>query len=170
VSAARIALGLPFLVFVAAEGASAAAATGWILLGFSDYVDGWLARKEGTTRSGAFLDPLADKVITVGGFVALGIQGVFAWLPVAVIAIREVFVSVHRAVLGRRGVSVPARQLGKIKTFLQLLAVGFALLPPTAGAGWLVQGFLWLAVGVTLVSGFDVVTRGAMAQEAAREV
>ena len=41
------------------------------MLSCTDGVDGWLARRDGTTRSGAFLDPLADKVLTIGGFVVL---------------------------------------------------------------------------------------------------
>lgn len=168
ITVGRLALGLPFLVFLAADGASWPAAGGWIVLGLSDWYDGWLARKEGVTRSGAFLDPLADKVITVGGFVALAIEGVFGWIPVLLIATRETVISVHRAVLGRRGVSVPARRLGKYKTVIQLLAVGWALLPLTEDVDRLVQGFLWLAVGFTLVSALEVV-RGEPAPEVARD-
>lgn len=160
VTVARLLLGVPFLVLVAAEGASWAALGGWIVLGASDWVDGWLARKEGVTRSGAYLDPLADKVIAVGGFVALGVEGVYHWFPVALIAAREAAVSIHRSLLGRRGVSVPARKLGKLKTVVQLVAVGWALLPLTQDASWLIQGFLWVAVAITVVSGVDVLQRG----------
>lgn len=161
ISLGRLLLGVPFLVLVAAEGASWLAGVGWVVLGVSDWYDGWLARRDGATRSGAYLDPLADKVITVGGFVALGVEGVYHWVPVTLVAVREVAVSVHRSVLGRRGVSVPARTLGKYKTVLQLVVVGCALLPLTAGAGWLIQGGLWVAVALTLVSGADVALRGA---------
>ena len=45
------------------------------LLALSDGIDGWLARKMGTTRSGAFLDPLADKVVVLGALVALVAKG-----------------------------------------------------------------------------------------------
>lgn len=160
VTIARLVLGVPFLVFVAAAGASWPAAIGWIVLAVSDWYDGYLARRGGTTRSGAYLDPLADKVITVGGFVALAIDGVYHWIPVALIAVREAAVSVHRSMLGRRGVSVPARTLGKYKTVVQLVAVGWALLPSTEDIGVLIQGFLWLAVALTLLSGVDVLRRG----------
>ncbi|HVM39317.1 MAG TPA: CDP-alcohol phosphatidyltransferase family protein [Acidimicrobiia bacterium] len=170
VTAARVAFGIPFLLFVAAAGPSWPAVGGWFLLGVSDWADGWLARKDGATRSGAFLDPLADKVITVGGFVALAVDGVYAWLPVALVAVREVVISFHRTLLGRRGISVPARMLGKVKTNVQLVAVGWALLPLTEGADWLVQGFLWAAVAITLVSAADVLARGALAQEGDRAV
>lgn len=160
VTIGRLVLGVPFLVFVAAAGASWAAAIGWIILSVSDWYDGYLARRGGATRSGAYLDPLADKVITVGGFVALAVEGVYHWIPVLLIAVREAAVSVHRSLMGRRGVSVPARSLGKTKTVVQLMAVGWALLPLTEDAGFLIQGFLWLAVGLTLLSGIDVLRRG----------
>lgn len=156
----RLLLGVPFLVFVAAGGASWPAVAGWIVLGISDWYDGYLARKGGVTRSGAYLDPLADKVITVGGFAALGVDGVYHWAPVTLIAVREVFISVHRTVMGKRGVSLPARTWGKYKTVIQLIAVGWALLPLTEGVEWLVQGSLWLAVAFTLVSALDVVRWG----------
>ena len=106
----------------------------------TDGVDGYLARRHGTTRSGAFLDPLADKVLVLGAMVALVAKGVFWWLPVALIAVREVGISAYRSLLGRRGISVPARGLAKVKTVVQEVAVGFALLPAhgratTAGVG-----------------------------------
>lgn len=166
ITIARLLLGLPFLVLVAAEGASWFAAGGWVVLGMSDWYDGHLARRDGTTRSGAYLDPLADKVITTGGFVALAVEGVFHWFPVTLIAVREVAISAHRSFLGRRGVSLPARSWGKVKTVLQLFAVGWALLPLTEDLGWLIQGFLWVAVALTVVSALDIVRRGA--RESAR--
>src|SRR3974390_2094376 len=75
------------------------------LLAMSDGIDGWVARRQGTTRSGAFLDPLADKVVVLGALVALVAKGIIWWLPVAVIAVREIAMSVYRSVAGRRGVS-----------------------------------------------------------------
>lgn len=163
----RLVLGLPFLVFIAAAGPSWLAVSGWTVLALSDWADGWFARRDGITRSGAYLDPLADKVITVGGFVALAIEGVYHWAPVALIGLREVLISVHRSLMGRQGISVPARALGKSKTVIQLIAVGWALLPLTEDVSWLIQGFLWLAVGLTVVSGLDVLKRGAEQSQAA---
>ena len=75
------------------------------LLAMSDGIDGWLARKQGTTRSGAFLDPLADKVVVLGALVALVAKGIVWWLPVAIIAVREIAMS--RLPLG----GGPARRL-----------------------------------------------------------
>lgn len=126
----------------------------WFVLCASDGIDGLIARRRGTTRSGAFLDPLADKVLVLGAMFALVGQDVFWFLPVVLIAARELVITLYRTVVGRQGVSVPASRAGKAKTLAQQLAVGFALLPLTAvDARWLWQGLLWLAVALALASG-----------------
>ena len=86
------------------------------LLALSDGIDGWLARRQGTTRSGAFLDPLADKVVVLGALFALVAKGIIWWLPVVIIAVREVAMSIYRSVVGRHGISIPARNSAKVKT------------------------------------------------------
>jgi len=142
----------------------------WVVLGATDGVDGYLARRHGTTRSGAFLDPLADKVLVLGAMFALVHVGVFPLLPVVIIGVRELIISVYRSMAGRHGVSVPARRAAKLKTLVQQLAVGFALLPPTASVSWLWLTLLWVAVVLTTITGaqylFDA-RRHAAAQLAA---
>ena len=123
------------------------------LLAMSDGIDGWLARKQGTTRSGAFLDPLADKVVVLGALVALVAKGIVWWLPVAVIAIREITMSIYRSVVGRHGVSVPARNSAKVKTLLQDLAIGACLAPPLAAHRSLLSAALWVATVMTVFTG-----------------
>lgn len=126
----------------------------WFVLCVSDVFDGYLARRHGTTRSGAFLDPLADKVLVLGAMFTLVSRGVFGIVPVVIIATREVIVSVYRVVVGSKGVSVPASRTAKIKTLSQQLAVAFALMPITAvDHTWTWLSMLWLAVGLTLLSG-----------------
>ncbi|MEK7291949.1 MAG: CDP-diacylglycerol--glycerol-3-phosphate 3-phosphatidyltransferase [Actinomycetota bacterium] len=132
----------------------------WFVLCMSDLVDGNLARKYGTTRSGAFLDPLADKVLVLGAMFTLVSHGVFSVWPVALIAAREIAVSVYRVFAGAKGVSMPASRTAKIKTLSQQLAVGFALLPITATDftyTWMIT--LWLAVGLTVLSGAQYALR-----------
>ena len=133
----------------------------WFVLAISDVVDGWLARRQGVTRSGAFLDPLADKIIVLGAMSALVAEGIVWWLPVALIAVREIGISAWRSVLGRRGVSVPARATAKVKTVVQDVAVGMALCPPLDD--WrpgIAETVLWVAVALTLVSGAQYVLDG----------
>ena len=163
----RFALTVPLLEVIAADGVSWRATVGWIVLACTDGLDGWLARRDGTTRSGAFLDPLADKFLAIGGLSALAAQGVFPWVAVGLIAVREVGVSAYRTAAGRRGVSLPARQLGKMKTVFQLVAVGVALCPSTADLAGLALSILWVAVALTVVSGLDIVVA---AQRAGRPV
>ncbi|HLI15661.1 MAG TPA: CDP-diacylglycerol--glycerol-3-phosphate 3-phosphatidyltransferase [Acidimicrobiales bacterium] len=130
----------------------------WCVLVLSDGLDGYVARWHGTTRSGAFLDPLADKFLVLGALAALAVVGTFAWLPVALIAFREVAMSAYRFRAGRRGVSVPARRLAKAKTVVQDLAVGLAILPPLGTAHpSAARTTLWVAVALTLVSGIEYV-------------
>ncbi len=157
VTIARFALTIPLLQLIAADGVSWRATVGWIVLACTDGLDGWLARRDGTTRSGAFLDPLADKFLAIGGLSALAAKGTFPWAPVILIAIRELGVSAYRTAAGRRGISLPARQLGKMKTVFQLVAVGVALCPSTAEPSFLALSILWAAVALTVVSGLDIV-------------
>jgi CDP-diacylglycerol--glycerol-3-phosphate 3-phosphatidyltransferase len=125
----------------------------WFVLCATDGIDGFLARRHGTTRSGAFLDPLADKVLVLGAMLALVKQDVFWWLPVALIAAREIAISMYRSMAGRQGITIPARRGAKVKTVCQQFAVGFALLPWSADARWLFNTFLWIAVVLTLLTG-----------------
>ncbi len=126
----------------------------WVALASTDFVDGWVARRQGVTTSGAFLDPLADKFLVLGALVALAAGGQIGWWPLALIGGREVIISAYRSVLARQGISVPARPLGKAKTAAQDVAIAFLLLPATGVAhAWLGRDLLWVAVALALVSG-----------------
>lgn len=154
VTVLRVASAPALFALVVSGGPSWLAAALWVVVAATDGVDGWVARRHGTTRSGAFLDPLADKMVMLAVMAALVVVGSLWWLPVAVIAAREVGMSLYRTREARRGVSVPASRLGKLKTLLQDLAVGLALLPPVSRyAPGAVSGALWLAVVLTLASG-----------------
>jgi CDP-diacylglycerol---glycerol-3-phosphate 3-phosphatidyltransferase len=136
----------------------------WIVLAATDGVDGYLARRHGTTRSGAFLDPLADKALVLGAMWALVAADSFWWLPVALITVRELGISVFRSYWGRRGLAVPASTWAKVKTVVQAVAVGLALLPPVAEhQAWLASTVLWLAVVLTLGSGAQYLIEGSRA-------
>jgi CDP-diacylglycerol---glycerol-3-phosphate 3-phosphatidyltransferase len=157
VTIARVVVSPFMLALIIARGASWPSVAAWIVLAGTDGIDGYLARRHGTTRSGAFLDPLADKVLVLGAMVSLVVKGLFWWLPVVIIGVREVGISVYRGAAGRRGISVPARPLAKLKTVVQAFAVGFALLPWTADHRLVANSFLWFAVALTVVSGVQYV-------------
>lgn len=159
----RLVLSPLLLVMIVKEPTSWASVTFWTILAFTDGIDGHLARRHGTTRSGAFLDPLADKVLVLGALFALVAAGRFWVVPVALIAVREVAISVFRTQLARQGLAVPARKLAKLKTFVQELAVGAALLPVTGDYHLLAVSILWLAVALTLVSGAQYLHDGRSA-------
>ena len=135
----------------------------WFVLCLSDAFDGYIARRHGTTRSGAFLDPLADKVLLLTALVALVVAGRFWWVPVAVIAVREVSISLFRSYWGRRGLAVPAAYWAKVKTVVQSVAVGLAVLPWLAETPWLADTALWVAVFLTVVTGLQYVHDGSRA-------
>lgn len=124
----------------------------WFLLCATDGVDGYLARRHGATNLGAFLDPLADKVLVLGAMFFLVSNGTFSIVPVAIIAGRELAISLYRTFVGAKGVSVPASKIAKWKTFVQQLAVGFAILPLTDESKWLWNGLLWISVALALIS------------------
>ncbi|MGA2037163.1 MAG: CDP-alcohol phosphatidyltransferase family protein [Acidimicrobiales bacterium] len=161
-------LATPVLVVLVAVGG-----TGWapfvvaLAIGATDTVDGWIARRQGATRSGAFLDPLADKVVVLGVLFALAARSEVAWWPVGLIAVREVAMSVYRSLVGRRGVSIPARPSAKMKTLVQGLAILLALTPPLVPQRTAIGVALWVAVAFTLVTGAQYLVDG---RRAARSV
>jgi CDP-diacylglycerol---glycerol-3-phosphate 3-phosphatidyltransferase len=100
ITVGRILLAPVLFAMIPDVGGSWPAFAFWMVLCSSDFIDGWLARRHGTTRSGAFLDPLADKVLVLGAMFMLVANDVFWLLPVAIIAAREILISLYRAVAG----------------------------------------------------------------------
>ena len=150
----RLVLTVPLLGMIVDSGASWPALLLWIALCVTDGIDGYFARRQGATRSGAFLDPLADKVLVLGAMAALVANDTFWWVPVAIIAVRELAISLYRSMAAKRGITVPASRLAKGKTVVQQFAVAFALFPPTAQhAPGIAVAVLWVAVVLTVVSG-----------------
>ena len=160
VTLARVAATPFVLAAIAAHGASWLTVALWLVFAGTDGLDGYLARRQGATRSGAFLDPLADKFLILGALFVLVAQDAFWWLPVVLICARELVISAYRSILGQRGISVPARRSAKLKTVVQSFAVGFALLPPTADHPMIATTILWVAVALTLISGVQYLLDG----------
>jgi CDP-diacylglycerol--glycerol-3-phosphate 3-phosphatidyltransferase len=166
VTLARILVAIPTLALIRRDGSSWLTVTLWFLVTATDSLDGWMARRDGATRSGAFLDPVADKLIVLGGLAVLADRGVFPWWPVLVIAAREFGVSLYRSLAARRGVIIPAQRLGKYKAFTQYCAVGFVIFPWTADWVGFQKVVLGVAVVFTVVSGLQILFSGRRAQTA----
>ncbi len=138
--------------------------TSWwtILIGFlaaaSDYFDGIVARRYGTTTSGAYLDPLADKIIVLGGLYALilsrhtNLHGFI--VPAIIITLREVWMSVHRSRAAKVGISIPAVKIAKWKTFVQDWAIAFCVLPYFCHHFVYAYVTIWIAVVMTVYTGW----------------
>ncbi len=95
----------------------------------TDRFDGELARSWGQiTDFGRIADPIADKALTLCGFALLSYQGFLPWWLTILIAVRELGITAMRAFFLRRGVVVSANQAGKLKTFMQMIALGMRLI------------------------------------------
>ncbi|WP_448581758.1 CDP-diacylglycerol--glycerol-3-phosphate 3-phosphatidyltransferase [Thermaurantiacus sp.] len=139
--------------------------------GITDYVDGYLARAQGTvSKLGIFLDPIADKIMVVSVIVMLihndAIKG-WTMLPALIIILREIAVSGLREFLAGLHVSVPVSRLAKWKTALQMVALGALILGQASAR--VMPGLpvhevglaaLFLAAGLTLVTGWDYLRTG----------
>ena len=112
-------------------------ATGlFIFASFTDFIDGYIARKFGSVSDlGKLLDPLADKILVMAALVMLvaqktdefGEPWVQGWMVVFILA-REIWVTGLRAVAAKDGVVVAASNAGKIKSALQMFAIVLLLL------------------------------------------
>ena len=151
----RLVLAPVFIALILTEGASWATASVGAIVAFSDGFDGSIARRHGTTRSRAFLDPLADKIVVLASMYSLVAIGKLPWLPVVLITVREVWMSTYRWQASRRGLSIPARSSAKWKSFVQDLSIGWCVLPLTAHLRGLQLATIWLAAAITLYTGYE---------------
>lgn len=122
----------------------------------TDQVDGWAARRAGkTTDFGRILDPVADKVLVMAALIVLVDPVLSGWMVAAIVA-REFFVSGLRVAAIERGVVVEARDLAKLKTWSQAVAVGLGGL---AAGGAFSHDVAWWALlvslAITWASGLD---------------
>ncbi len=104
----------------------------FVIAAFTDLFDGILARQlHAESRWGAILDPIADKILVCGtilGLFCINTGNPLFALPAAFILFREFAVSALREAAGAKGISVPVSFLGKIKTTVQLVALGVLLI------------------------------------------
>jgi CDP-diacylglycerol--glycerol-3-phosphate 3-phosphatidyltransferase len=160
VTVARI-CALPFIGF-AAYGGPTLRIWGVIigtLVGLTDFVDGYLARKYGSTVLGSLLDPVADKAFIVVCYACYADRGGIAWWVAAAILSRELLVTVLRSSLELRGRRLPSTIVAKAKTWVQMIGIGLVALIHVIGPG---RG-LHLVFAIPLAVALTVAMAGAFA-------
>jgi CDP-diacylglycerol--glycerol-3-phosphate 3-phosphatidyltransferase len=123
------------------------------ILGCTDFVDGYLARKYGSTVLGGLMDPIADKVFIAVCFLPAIDMG---WLPawmVGALFVREFAVTAARSVCERRGVSMKSPYFARYKTWAQMCGVAVLFLLGVMPPLWMGYAFLSLAVFPVLFFG-----------------
>jgi len=139
----------------------------FVLASTTDFFDGYIARMlDQTTLLGKILDPLADKMLTIGAFLALMITGDANPWAIYIIIVRELFITGLRTVAVAEGIDVSASFAGKVKTVAQMIAIGFLIMH------WSLEEYLffavddallWFAVVLTVYSGFEYIAGFAKA-------
>ena len=125
----------------------------FVIASVTDFFDGYIARSwDQKTKLGAILDPLADKMLILAAFLGLMMLGRASAWAIYLILVREFFITGFRVVMASDGVEVAASMAGKVKTVSQMFAVGFLLMSWPGG-----ELLLWIAVALTLYSGFEYI-------------
>jgi CDP-diacylglycerol--glycerol-3-phosphate 3-phosphatidyltransferase len=158
----RIAM-IPLFIFVLLSGYSFWAFVVFALASFTDFLDGYLARKyKLITNFGKFMDPLADKLLVTSAlvcFVELGLLN--SWVVIIILS-REFIVSIFRAIAAAEGIVIAASWWGKAKTISQMMMVIVLLLNnyPFELINLPVdQILIVLATVLTIVSGYDYIVK-----------
>jgi CDP-diacylglycerol--glycerol-3-phosphate 3-phosphatidyltransferase len=114
------------------------------IVGCTDFVDGWMARRSGPTVLGGLLDPMADKIFVALIYAPFADLGLIPWWACGLMFIREFLVTALRSAYERRSLSMKTSYLGKVKTWTQMQGIGVMLLFPLIGARPLMT---WLLIG-----------------------
>jgi len=125
----------------------------FVVASATDFFDGYIARTfDQITTLGKILDPLADKMLTLAGFLGLMILGSASPWAIFLILTRELFITGLRVSAVAEGIDISASWMGKVKTVVQMIAIGFLLMGWPGG-----EIVLWFAVLLTLYSGYEYV-------------
>ncbi len=166
----RIALVPAFAIaFVFGESGRLIAFAIFCLAGVSDALDGLAARKlKADSEFGRMLDPIADKILVAVALMMLVANDMldgFKLVPALVILSREILVSGLREFLATADVSVPVTRIAKMKTTIQMVAIGAMILGPIAdrivpGALAVAYVLLWIAAVLTVYTGYVYLRAG----------
>lgn len=125
----------------------------FVIASVTDFFDGFIARSwNQMTTLGSILDPLADKMLVLAGFIGLIALDRASAMAVFLILSREFFITGLRVVAVEQGKSVASSMAGKAKTVVQMFAIGFLIM------NWpYANEILWFALILTLYSGYEYV-------------
>ena len=129
----------------------------------TDLLDGWIARRQRSqSRLGAFLDPIADKLLLTASFVTLTYLKVLPIWIAAVVLSRDVILVIGTLLVYMLGARVHPRPTwaGKTATFFQILTVLTGLLGRYLHLPVVPRGVLWLAAAFTVISGLQYIVQG----------
>jgi len=134
----------------------------FVIASATDFFDGYIARNwNQKTQLGAILDPLADKMLTLAAFLGLMMMGRADPWAIYLILTREFFITGLRVAAIGEGKDIAASMAGKVKTVLQMIAIGFLMM------NWpLAELLLWASVALTLYSGYEYIIGYAKKKDA----
>lgn len=162
----RILLAIPLLPLMFSEeiGMKIVALGCFVMAGLTDIIDGvWARGRNKVTDLGAFLDPLADKILVNLVFLGLVTINVISVYWFVVILVRDFSVDGMRMMMARKGKTVSASIFGKIKTVLQMITLGLFLLNMiimNTVLNSINYVFLSIALIMTIYSGMDYLVKG----------
>ena len=138
----------------------------------TDLLDGWVARRSGPSRLGAFLDPMADKLLLTASFVTLTYLKILPFWIAAVVISRDVILVVGALLIHMLGGRLHPRPTltGKLATFFQVLTVLSGLLAHYFRLPLAPRAILWLAAVFTVLSGLQYIVQGMRVLNAAHGV
>ena len=155
----------------------------FLIAGLTDIIDGKIARKyDAASKFGRIVDPFVDKVLVCGAFICFAVIGqpkffswpssqlaLLQWTVAAVITLRELIMTVVRHIAESRGINFAATPAGKLKMFVQSVAIGVILVkiahvPDAAWADIVTLLALAAAIVITVVSAFPAARRAGTAR------
>ena len=124
----------------------------FVIASLTDFADGYIARKYNlVTNFGKFMDPLADKILTISGMICLVELGrIPSWIVVIIVA-REFIISGFRLVAAENGVVIAANYWGKFKTTFQMIMI-ILMIMNIPQLQIVTNIVMWIALALTLIS------------------
>jgi cardiolipin synthase (CMP-forming) len=156
----------PVVIVAVVEGRHRLALAIFFVAALTDVLDGWAARRrDASTAAGAYFDPIADKCLMSGVFIALAAAGMMPWWVVAVVLGRDLYIVLGAGILMAftKIRKFPPSVWGKASTFVQILTVSCWLTRdafPVQALRTIGAGVLWPCVAATVWSGLHYTWRG----------